>query len=297
MQGALAGAAALGLGAFASPARAAKRDFKISVAGWSLHKEIEAGEIKSIDCFRIMREQFDIDAFELVNNLLEVPTSAYTRSLAREAEKFNVEIPLIMVDSERPLGDADRDVRMLGVRDHLKWLYMASDLGCHSIRVNWRGEDEGARKALDKAAAFVTRSVDAFRELCERAAKFDLNVIIENHGGPSSYPEILAALMKAVHPNLTPDEFDNALAAGDLTDDLGAPGRDNIYGFGLINARKAVLAALALATGQGSNPGPILTASASNLNFGAFLDTLDFTVQNVGTGSLTINSVTPIKRG
>ena len=75
----------------------------------------------------------------------------------------------------------------------------------------------------------------------------------------------VAALMKAVHPNLTPDEFDNALAAGDLTDDLGTPGRDNIYGFGLINAQMAVLAALALATGQGSNPGPILTASASNL--------------------------------
>ncbi|MEE8244326.1 MAG: S8 family serine peptidase, partial [Pseudomonadales bacterium] len=102
----------------------------------------------------------------------------------------------------------------------------------------------------------------------------------------------VVALMKALHPNLTPDEFDNALAAGDLTDDLGTPGRDNIYGFGLINAQKAVLAALALATGQGSNPGPILTASASSLNFGAFLDTLDFTVQNVGTGSLTINSVT-----
>ncbi len=102
----------------------------------------------------------------------------------------------------------------------------------------------------------------------------------------------VAALMKAVHPGLTPDEFDNALAAGDLTDDLGSAGRDDVFGFGLINAQKAVLAALALATGQGANPGPILTASASALNFGAFLDTLDFTVQNAGTGSLTINAVT-----
>lgn len=77
-----------------------------------------------------------------------------------------------------------------------------------------------------------------------------------------------------------------------MTDDLGSAGRDDVFGFGLINAQKAVLAALALATGQGSNPGPILTASASALNFGAFLDTLDFTVQNAGTGSLTINAVT-----
>lgn len=102
----------------------------------------------------------------------------------------------------------------------------------------------------------------------------------------------IAALMKAIHPGLTPQEFDQALAAGDLTDDLGSAGRDNTFGFGLINAQKAVVAALSLATGQGSDPGPILTASASNLNFGALLDNLDFTVQNVGTGSLTINAVT-----
>jgi serine protease len=98
----------------------------------------------------------------------------------------------------------------------------------------------------------------------------------------------VAALMKAVHPGLTPTEFDNALAAGDLTDDLGAPGYDQFYGFGLINAQKAVLAALSLAGGAGSDPGPILGSSLNQVNFGVLSTTQRVVLSNLGTGSITI---------
>ena len=99
------------------------------------------------------------------------------------------------------------------------------------------------------------------------------------------------ALMKAVHPGLTPAQFDAALMAGDLTDDLGATGRDDDYGYGLINAQKAVLAASALANGQGADPGPILVSSASTLNFGGFIDSLTFTLSNIGSGSVNVTNV------
>jgi subtilisin family serine protease len=54
------------------------------------------------------------------------------------------------------------------------------------------------------------------------------------------------ALMKSIYPALTPAEFDALLASGELTDDAGPPGRDDFFGHGIINARKAVEAALAL---------------------------------------------------
>jgi len=101
----------------------------------------------------------------------------------------------------------------------------------------------------------------------------------------------IAALMKAIYPPLTPTQFTTALIAGDLTDDLGAPGRDDQYGFGLINAQKAVVTAARLANGQGSDPGPILVSTASTINFGSFLDTLTFRVQNIGTGEISITNV------
>ena len=103
----------------------------------------------------------------------------------------------------------------------------------------------------------------------------------------------VAALMKAVHRNLTPAQFDAALQAGELTDDLGTAGRDDSFGFGLINAQKALARATSLAAGQGVNPGPVLSATLSTLNFGSTSTSLPLTLQNIGTGALQINSITP----
>jgi len=102
----------------------------------------------------------------------------------------------------------------------------------------------------------------------------------------------VAALMKAVHPGLTPAQFSAALSAGDLTDDLGAPGRDDSYGHGLINAQKSVFAAQQMAMGTGTDPGPLLSASASTLNFGSFRTTLNLSLQNVGTGDIAVATPT-----
>lgn len=99
------------------------------------------------------------------------------------------------------------------------------------------------------------------------------------------------ALMKAVHPALTPVEFTTALIAGELTDDIGLAGRDDNFGWGMINAQKAVIAAENLANGQGTDPGPILVSSASTLNFGAFTTQLNLTLSNAGTGAITITNV------
>ena len=71
------------------------------------------------------------------------------------------------------------------------------------------------------------------------------------------------ALMKAVAPNLTPQAIVSLLTSGALTDDLGAAGKDDQFGYGLINASKAVAAA-----GGGSSSGSFQVINSSLLNFG-----------------------------
>ena len=90
------------------------------------------------------------------------------------------------------------------------------------------------------------------------------------------------ALMKAVNPALTPDELDELLVKGGITQDLGVPGRDDLYGYGLIDAQKAVLAAAPA----------LLTVSPVSLDFGTELAGADLTVDKIGPGLLTILSVT-----
>lgn len=93
----------------------------------------------------------------------------------------------------------------------------------------------------------------------------------------------IAALMKAVNPTLTPDAFDTLLASGALTQDIGVPGRDNEFGYGLIDAFKAVTAA------SGKIPTtPILVAFPSGLNFATHLTRLTLAVSNGGGGTLQV---------
>ena len=98
------------------------------------------------------------------------------------------------------------------------------------------------------------------------------------------------ALMKSVNDGLSADTVNELLQAELLTDDLGDPGRDDVYGWGIINARKAVTAALSAAGGSIDIP-PRLGASSSTLNFGSSLTVANLTLSNQGGGDLSISGV------
>ena len=98
----------------------------------------------------------------------------------------------------------------------------------------------------------------------------------------------VAALMKATHPALSPADFDNLLAAGQLTDDTGN-GETNYYGRGLINAFKAVAAASKLAGGAAITG---IDASPRNVNFGVAFTEMSVTVSEIGTGGLSVTGST-----
>ena len=100
----------------------------------------------------------------------------------------------------------------------------------------------------------------------------------------------VVALMKSVNPELTPSDIDAMLASGALTDDLGTPGRDDLFGYGIINAQRSVLAALE-ATGSSPADRPLLTASTNTLNFGSTATTLNLLLRNGGKGDLELESL------
>jgi serine protease len=91
----------------------------------------------------------------------------------------------------------------------------------------------------------------------------------------------VAALMKAVYPDMTPAEFDALLVAGDLTTDLGDTGRDDLFGYGLIDAFKAVDAAQQLG-GGGTTVDPTLSVNPQSLNFSHSLASSTLYVEQVG---------------
>ncbi|HEX7035114.1 MAG TPA: S8 family serine peptidase [Pseudomonadales bacterium] len=93
------------------------------------------------------------------------------------------------------------------------------------------------------------------------------------------------ALMKSVHPELTPGQFDTLLRAGRLTRDAGPSGFDDRFGWGVIDAHQAVLTALEQVQGP---LGPVISVTVDSLDFQTFTRELQFGVSNVGNASSPI---------
>ncbi|MBN2329847.1 MAG: sugar phosphate isomerase/epimerase [Candidatus Omnitrophica bacterium] len=199
-------AASLALGSFAPSALAYARPEKnaISLATWSIVRSFRAGVWKLTDVARICREDLGIDGIEYVNQFFEVPTQNYLNQLNKTAADHGVQNVLIMVDQEGSMVAKDKKERHQAVINHRKWVDIAAYLGCHAIRCNAHG---GGRTPEEDPDA-LDRAAESFSELLDYAKEAKINVIIENHGGLSSAPGWLPALMKKVdNPNfgLLPD--------------------------------------------------------------------------------------------
>jgi len=98
------------------------------------------------------------------------------------------------------------------------------------------------------------------------------------------------ALMRAVYPALSPDDVDTLLAAGSLTNDIGTSGRDDQFGYGLLDAFKAVKEAQTLSNG-GVPPElpPLVIASPSRLTLGSNSSGI-LTISNSGGGTPAITN-------
>lgn len=191
--------------------------FDISLAQWSLHRALFDGEIDNLDFARVAREEFDIGGVEYVNQFFmdQATNQSYLQDMRQRAEDAGVQSLIIMCDGEGALGDPDEAARTEAVENHHKWVEAAEFLGCHSIRVNAATQGEGSFEEQQERAA------DGLRQLCEFADDYDINVLVENHGGLSSHGEWLAGVMEMVdHPRVgTLPDFGNFRINDDETYD------------------------------------------------------------------------------
>ena len=178
-----------------SPDKAGEAVFKISLAQWSLNPLIFSGKMDNLDFAKGAREH-GIDAIEYVNQFFmdKALDQAYLREMKSRADGEGVRNLLIMCDREGSLGDPDAAKRKQTVENHKKWVEAAKYLGCHSIRVNgytkdWSEDPKEFKETMDLVA-------DGLAQLCHFADSFDIDVIIENHGGWSSDAKWLLGVMK-----------------------------------------------------------------------------------------------------
>lgn len=191
-------AAALGLGVpeFALAKSKADPIFKISLAQWSVNPLLFGGKMDNLD-FAVEAKKHGFDAVEYVNQFFmdKAKDKAYLQEMKTRSEGEGVTNVLIMVDREGQLGAATPEERQQTVENHKKWVEAAKFLGCHSIRINaYTAVPFSQDPKLEQEAIDVCSST--LRRICEFADDFDINVIIENHGGYSSNGKWLAELIR-----------------------------------------------------------------------------------------------------
>ncbi len=164
--------------------------FDISLAEWSLNRKLRGKEkeLDNLDFPAYTKDNFDIHAVEYVDQFFPSADKEYIKELLKRTEDIGVRNVLIMIDTAGALGDLDEEKREASVEKHYQWVEAAEMLGCHAIRVNARGRGSD----LDVAHA-TTKSLIT---LCRFAADYGINVIVENHGGPSSRASWLTSVIR-----------------------------------------------------------------------------------------------------
>jgi L-ribulose-5-phosphate 3-epimerase len=187
--GLTATALCLGTSSFAQTEK--KPSFRISLAQWTINKELKAGTIDNLDFAKVAHDH-GIFAVEYVNQFFmdKAQDVAYLAEMKKRAEDFGVKSLMIMCDHEGNIGEPDKQKRQQTVDNHRKWIDAAKLLGCHSIRVN--------AASVGSWAEQVKLAADGLAMLTEIGVEHEINVIVENHGGLSSNADWLAEVITLV---------------------------------------------------------------------------------------------------
>jgi len=166
--------------------------FKLSLAQWSLNKQIRNGEMNPFD-FAQRASEMGFEGIEYVSQLYKkeltigddpkISMQNLLTKLKEKSKTYKVENVLIMIDGEGDLATENKELRDEAVENHKKWVDAAQFLGCHSIRVNLSGSNE--------PEIWVESATDGLSKLANYASKKNINVIVENHGGLSSNAGLL----------------------------------------------------------------------------------------------------------
>lgn len=205
--------------------------FGLSLSQWSFHRSIfgdsrdDYGEFTRLlgsDPDAVLQgdmdprdivvraRELDLEVVDLVNVLFygHATDAPWLAEFTRRARGEGVGFGILMIDEAGSLGASDPASRTAAIEHHRRWMDCAVTLGCTSIRVNAYGDGT----YLDQ----LHRNAESLTTLGTLGEQAGLDVLVENHGHPSSNGAWLAMLMQATdHPRVgVLADFDNFFMGG-----------------------------------------------------------------------------------
>lgn len=142
----------------------------------------------------LARDRVGVTAIELCQIQFDAHTPERIAELRAAFDRDGVEVLTLPIDS----GDLGRDNAAWRADDEARivgWFDIAKTLGARFVRVNagapGSAMEDGARPGM----------VESLRRLGDAAASRGMKLLVENHGGTSSDPDFILALLEEVGPD------------------------------------------------------------------------------------------------
>jgi hypothetical protein len=189
---------------------------RIAISTWTFHNYFKATRepefklpgdmLKLLDFPKMIASKYKVNHLEICAPHFDSTEMGYLKTLQTNLAEAGSQVVNMPVDIEElwekgGLSDPDKKVRDNAIKGAKKWIDVAVEIKCGSVRC-----DPGKMDPKDLAP-----TIDSYKQLSDYGRSKGVHVIIENHGGlGSEHPEELVALFKGVggkHVGALPDFF------------------------------------------------------------------------------------------
>src|SRR5262249_11308432 len=175
--------------------RTGQASLRLSVAAYSYRQYLDLKKPKqpamTLDDFIDKAATSGCDAVELTQYYFPETSPAYLARLKLHCSRLGLDVSGTAVRND--FCTADPAKRAADLKSVKEWTEITARLGGKTMRVFAGNTPQGDTE--EKARA---RCVEALQEACEHAAGFGVYLALENHGGITSTPEQLLAIVTAV---------------------------------------------------------------------------------------------------
>lgn len=186
-------AAAVGAGIWRMPAQAARMErvalgtltFRGSFRSTADPNQPATGQLQLTDVPGYFADRFGVHTVEFWSMHFDSTEPAYLADLRKSLEAARSALINVQVDADYRLAAEEEAVRQEGLATARKWLDAAAAVGAQSARLN---TGDGS----------VDQCVRSFKEMSQYAKEKGLVLLVENHGGLSSDPDVLVRLCTEV---------------------------------------------------------------------------------------------------
>ena len=162
-----------------------------SVCSYSFHRTFDAGEMDIFDYINWCKEHGFTQLDPWMKHLQEgFEDDAYLDRVKKAADDAGLPFGCVAIDGAHiyePTAIARAENRQRAYR----WIDVAERLGATQVRIDAGGRDESLAEIWDIV-------IEGYNDLVPRASAKGIEVLIENHWGPTKDPEAMYKLLDAV---------------------------------------------------------------------------------------------------